>query len=359
VLSARYAVKRDHWRDVSLEIYHHPTHTFNLERMLRGMKDALGYCTRAFGPYQHKTVRIVEFPRYAMFAQAFPNTVPYSEAVGFIARVRDSDPDDINYPYYITAHEVAHQWWAHQVIGANVRGATMTSETLAQYSALMVMKNAYDARHMRRFLKFELDRYLVGRATERERELPLAQNENQPYIHYNKGSVAMYALQDFIGQERVDRALRRYLEAFKWRGPPYSTAADLVGYLRDETPAEYRYLIEDLFETITLYDNRATSATIKQATDGAWDVTVHVVARKFRSDERGAQSELQFADYMDIGALDGEGNALFIERRKLPRGESEQRFRVRERPAKVGVDPLNKLIDRQSDDNVVAPTLAL
>jgi hypothetical protein len=129
--------------------------------------------------------------------------------------------------------------------------------------------------------------------------------------------------------------------------------------LRDETPADYRYLIEDLFETITLYDNRATSATIESAADGAWDVTVHVVARKFRSDERGAQSELQFADYMDIGALDGEGNALFIERRKLPRGESEQRFHVRERPAKVGVDPLNKLIDRQSDDNVVAPTLAL
>jgi hypothetical protein len=187
--------------------------------------------------------------------------------------------------------------------------------------------------------------------------LPLAHNENQPYIHYNKGSVAMYALQDFIGQDRVDRALRRYLEAFELRGPPYSTAADLVGFLRDETPAEYRYLIEDLFETITLYDNRATSATIAQAPDGGWDVTMQVVARKFRSDQRGEQTELDFVDYMDVGALDDDGNALFIERRKLPKGESQQRFHLRERPAKVGVDPLNKLIDRQSDDNVVVPGL--
>lgn len=356
VLSARYAVKRDRWRDVALEIYHYPDHTYNLERMIRGMKDALEYCTTAFGPYPHRVLRIVEFPRYEDFAQAFPNTVPYSESIGFIARVRDDEPDDLNYPYYVTAHEVAHQWWAHQVIGANVRGATMASETLAQYSALMVMKKAYDPQHMRRFLKFELDRYLAGRATETERELPIGHNEDQPYVHYNKGSVAMYALQDMIGQDRVDRALRRYLEAFRWRGPPYSTAADLIGYLREETPEAYRYLIDDLFETITLYDNRATSATLSHAEDGSWDVVVQVVTRKYRSDEHGEQTELDFADYMDVGALDDDGNALFLERRKLPKGASEQRFRLRERPAKVGVDPLHKLIDRSTDDNVVTPS---
>ena len=33
--------------------------------------------------------------------------------------------DAIDYVFYVTAHEVAHQWWAHQVIGANVQGATM------------------------------------------------------------------------------------------------------------------------------------------------------------------------------------------------------------------------------------------
>lgn len=356
VLSARYAVKRDTWRDVALEIYYHPAHTFNLDRMMRGMKDALEYCSTAFGPYEHKVLRIVEFPRYQTFAQAFPNTVPYSESIGFIARVRDQDPDDINYPYYVTAHEVAHQWWAHQVIGANVRGATMLSESLAQYSALMVMKKAYDAHHMRRFLRFELDRYLQGRATERERELPLALNENQSYIHYSKGSLAMYALQDYIGQDRVDRALQRFLEAWKYRGPPYATSADLEKYLREETPPEYLYLIDDLFETITLYDNRAPSATVKKAADGSWDVSLKVVTRKFRSDEHGAQTDLDFSDYMDIGALGSDGEAIFIERRKLPKGESVQQFRVSKQPAKVGVDPLNKLIDRRSDDNVVAPT---
>ena len=46
--------------------------------------------------------------------------MPYSESVGFIANL--NHPDDIDMVYYIVAHEMAHQWWAHQVIGANMRG---------------------------------------------------------------------------------------------------------------------------------------------------------------------------------------------------------------------------------------------
>src|SRR6185295_18945028 len=216
VLSARYEVMRDTWyapgaqEPVNLEIYYHPPHKANLERMMRGMKDSLTYCSEAFGPYQHRQARIIEFPRYQSFAQSFPNTIPYSEAVGFIARVRDDDPDDIDYPYYVTAHELAHQWWGHQVPGADVQGETMLVETLAQYSALMVMKRKYGESKMQRFLRYELDRYLLGRTTEQKKELPLALVENQDYIHYRKGSLIMYALQDYIGEESLNRAIRDY-----------------------------------------------------------------------------------------------------------------------------------------------------
>ncbi|HZI14277.1 MAG TPA: M1 family aminopeptidase, partial [Myxococcus sp.] len=356
VLSARYEVKRDTWREVKLEIYHHPTHTYALDRMMRGMKDALEYCSESFGPYQHRQARILEFPRYAEFAQAFPNTIPYSEGLGFIARVREDNASDVDYPYYVTAHEIAHQWWAHQVVGGRAQGATMTSETLSQYSALMVMKKRYGPQKMKRFLKFELDRYLLGRAVERKKELPLSRVENQQYIHYQKGSLVMYALQDFIGEERVNRALKRYVEKVRFRGPPYTGSAELLSFIREETPPEYQYLLEDLFETITLYDNRAVSATMQKNAQGTWDVSLKVIAKKYRSDDKGEQTELDFNDWMDVGALDENGEALFLEKRKVAKGESELKFTVPVKPAQVGVDPLNKLIDRTSNDNVTAPS---
>jgi hypothetical protein len=361
VLSARYAVMRDTWngpgstQPVALEIYYHPPHTANLERMMAGMKDSLSYCSQAFGPYQHHQARIIEFPRYQQFAQSFPNTIPYSEAVGFIARVRDSDPDDVDYPYYITAHEIAHQWWAHQVVGANVRGATMTSESMAQYSALMVMKRKFGPEQMRRFLKYELDGYLRGRAFEQKKERPLAQNENQLYIHYNKGSVAMYALQDYIGEDRVNAALKSVVDKWKFQGPPYPTAKDLVDAFRAETPPELAYLDDDLFETITLYDNRVKSASMKNE-GSAWKVTMKYVAKKQRADEKGDAKDIDFDDLIDVGALDEKGNAIFVEKRRIKNGEGELTFTSPAKPVKVGLDPLNKLIDRDSGDNVTAPS---
>src|SRR5262249_757584 len=96
ILSARYNVLRDRWKDVDLGIYYHPGHEYALERMRAGLKAALEYCTSNFGPYQNKTARILEFPRYATFAQSFPASIPYSEGIGFIARVDPKSEDDIN-----------------------------------------------------------------------------------------------------------------------------------------------------------------------------------------------------------------------------------------------------------------------
>ena len=59
-----------------------------------------------------------------------------------------------------------------------------------------------------------------GRGTESNEELPLAQVEIQPYIHYEKGSLANYALQRAIGEERVNTGLRRFLEASRFQANP-------------------------------------------------------------------------------------------------------------------------------------------
>src|SRR5262249_40188042 len=80
VLSARYRVMRDSWNDVDLGVYYHPGREYNLAKMMKGLKAALNYCTSNFSPYQHKTLRIVEFPRYESFAQSFPASIPYSES---------------------------------------------------------------------------------------------------------------------------------------------------------------------------------------------------------------------------------------------------------------------------------------
>ena len=355
--SARYVVRNDRWNDVAIGVYYHPGHDYNVDRMIAATKAGLDYFTAAFGPYQHKQFRIIEFPRYQTFAQSFPNTIPYSEGIGFIARVRDDDPDDIDYPYYVTAHELAHQWWGHQVPGADVQGETMLVETLAQYSALMVMKQKYGDAKMRRFLRYELDRYLIGRSGEQKKELPLSRVENQPYIHYRKGSLIMYALADYIGEANLNRAIRAYRDEWAFKGPPFSSTTHLIAKIREVTPPDLQYVLDDFFDTITLYDNRAQSAAAKALPDGRYEVTLTVVARKRKADDLGHEDEAPLHDLIDIGVLGAEGEPLFLEKRRIDREQTSFTVVVGKRPARAGIDPYNKLIDRSPKDNTVAVTV--
>ncbi len=357
VLSARYKVMRDRWNDVALEIYYQPGHEYDLAKMMKGMKKALEYCTSNFSPYQNKTLRIIEFPRYRSFAQSFVASIPFSEGIGFIARVDPTSDQDVDYPYYVTAHEVAHQWWAHQVIGGNVQGATLMSESLAQYTALMVMKHEYGQEHMQRFLKYEMDSYLTGRSGERKRELPLVRVENQGYIHYNKASVVFYALQDYAGEEIINRALHEYVQAVGYQEPPYTYSPELISRLRAVMPPQYAYVIGDMLESITLYENRALSATAKKLPDGSYDVVLKVSARKLRAGELGDEQEIPLADWIDIGVLDDHGKPLYMQRNRIDQKETEFKLHVKGVPAKAGIDPWNKLVDRDPNDNIIQVTM--
>ncbi|WP_017877589.1 M1 family aminopeptidase [Janthinobacterium sp. CG3] len=351
--SGRYAVRHERWQDVAIDVYHHPGHEYNLERITGGVRDALEYYSKHFGPYQHKQVRVVELPRYAKLAQSFPATIALSEGLGFIAKVDDNNPKDIDYPYYVTAHELAHQWWGHQLVAGNTRGASVLSETLAEYSALMVMQKSFGPHKMRRFLRYDLHQYLMGRAEENKKELPLAENEDQNYIHYHKGSLALYLLQDIVGEDKVNGALRTLLARHALAGPPYPSVTTLIEALRRVTPPAQAYLIDDLFESIVLYENHALAASARKRADGKYEVTLKVHATKVRAGELGEERDAPLKDLVDIGVDDKDGNSLLRERKLIAQKESTYTLVVSGKPARAGIDPDNKLIDRKPDDNMI------
>lgn len=362
-VSADYKVATNRWNDVDIEVYYHPEHEWNVENMLRSIRDSLVYYSENFGPYKHKQARIIEFPRISSFAQAFPGTMPYSEGIGFIADIKETD--DIDMVYYVVAHEMAHQWWAHQVVGSNMQGSTLLSETLAQYSALMVMEQAYGRDMMRKFLQYEMDSYLRSRGLEQLKERPLISVEaTQGYIHYRKGSCVMYYLKEMIGEDKINEVLRGLVDKFGYQEPPYPTSLDLLDGLRGVTPPELQYLLNDLFEEITLFANRTESATYEELDDGKFRITLDVVCEKFHADGKGGETSKELDDWIEIGAFakpkNGRrfGDTLHRERKKITSRDSKFEFVVDRLPAKVGVDPFALLIDRMPGDNMKKPTRA-
>ena len=350
-ISARFEVARRKWNGVDIEIYYDAKHPYNIDKMLDAVERSLIYYTENFGPYYHKQARIIEFPRYATFAQAFPGTMPYSEAFGFIINLEDEG--DNNVVGAVIAHEMAHQWWAHQEISANMQGGTMLTESFAEYSALMVMKKDIGAFATKDFLKYDLDRYLVGRSQETVKELPLYKVENQGYIHYGKGSVVLYALQDYIGEEKVNRALRNFLDEFKY-STPYPTSLDFLEYLEPEVPDSLQYLLDDWFREITLYDNRLKEAKVEDLENGRYRVTMDIETYKLKADTLGAETRVPMNDWVDVGLYaDAEETDLIMEKRvKFDSTSVSFSFEVDQKPVKAAIDPRRILIERVYSDNV-------
>jgi aminopeptidase N len=231
---------------------------------------------------------------------------------------------------------------------------------MAQYSALMVMEKEYGRDKMRKFLKYELNSYLAGRGGELVAEVPLMLVENQGYIHYRKGSLVMYALRDAVGEENVNAALRNIIGRWAFQGPPYVRTTEMLDQFRAITPPARQSLLHDLFETITLYDNKATDVTATHTSDGKYRVRVTVSSKKFRADGMGNEKAVPLDDWIDIGVLaagatkKADGRPLILEKRHITQSPSTFEFVVGEKPATAGIDPLNKLIDRNPDDNVKA-----
>ena len=269
--------------------------------------------------------------------------------------------------------------WAHQVIGADVLGATMLSESMSEYVSLKVLEHQHGKPKMRKFLKDALDGYLMQRTFETKREKPLMYNDGQGYIRYQKGSLVLYALSDYIGEEKLNGALKKYVEKVQFQEPPYTTSIEMVNYIREVTPDSLQYVIKDMFETITLYKNRIVAVESTELENGTYQVDIEFEVSKYRNDEKGKKFygekvgdtlsyktdkmsspilSLPLADYIDIGVfskeeVDGKKKEkqLYFQKHKITQIHNKITLIVNEKPIEVGVDPYNKLIDTKSDDN--------
>jgi aminopeptidase N len=358
VFSARYAVHEGRWtpagggpeQAVALQIFHHPPHRYNLERMTAGMKASLDYYTSVFGPFPYRELRVVEVPPYSINGRAYPSAVAFAEQ-NFITR---TEPGLVDLTFFGTAHEVAHQWWGGQVRAAHAKGRAFVSESLANYSAMMVTEKVLGPAEVRRVYDYQMNRYLVQRG-EFGRDVPLLLVDDHPYVSYGKGAVALYTLREHIGAEAVNGALRRFLEKYRGSGPPYPTSLDLYAELRAVTPPSLHYLLTDLFETITLWSVKTTSAAARRLGDGRYEVTLDVVAQKMRADSVGAETPTPMNDFVEVGVFaQGKEDPVYLTRHRIRTGRQTIRIIVPQAPSRAGLDPYGKLIERERDDNVVA-----
>ena len=354
--SARYEVARDRWNHVELEIYYDPKHPFNIAAMMATAKRALEFFSKEFAPYEYSYLRILECPRYLKGARFHPGTVPYSEGTGFVNDLREWENVD-----YGVIHELAHMWWGLRITGAQMQGRQMLNENMVEYATQMLFREYYPPVYTNRLTRGMLGGYLNSRSDEDEAELPLMYAEERGH----KGPLALYALQDIIGKEKLHQALRNFLRDYSFQTSPCPTSRDLINALRAEAGPEYQQLITDLFERIVLYDLQVDAASARKV-DGGYEVTIEVTARQFEADGRGKETEEPLDTWFDVAVfaetkenLDGV-TPLYIAKHRLRSGKQVLTVRTSERPGIVALDPFHKRVERSAENNsriITAPPI--
>lgn len=351
--SARYEVARDRWHNVTLEIYYDPKHPFNVAAMLETAKRGLEMYSTEFAPYQYSYLRVLEYPRYRTAAKFMPGMIAYSEAIGFVTDLRRQDNAD-----YAVMHELAHMWWGDRIIGAQIQGRQMLNEVMAEYSSLMLFKKYYPSVYTNRITGAMLDAYLNGRSQENEKELPVMYTENQGYLRA-KGPLALYALQDIMGREKVHQALRNFLNDYSFQTAPCPTSRDLVNALLAAGGPNYQQLITDLFERIVLYDVQVDAVDVKEIA-GGYQATIEITAKQVTADGRGKETEEPLDTWFDVALFPKTDEPLeevapsYIEKRRLHSGKQILTIRTSNRPGIVAVDPFHKRIERNAQNNSLA-----
>ncbi len=355
MLSGEYELVEDNFQGVDLQIYYHRNHHFNIENMMRGMKASLAYCSSNFGKYPYKDVRIVEatavgYPGNGT-ATSQPTIFTWQENGGFISNLED--PESLDVVFSTTTHEMAHQWFGHILRPATTAGVAVLVETLAQWVRLQCLEDEFGEQIAIDFLQTEMDIYLANRQRDFLGEVPMIKTENQAYLNYRKGSVVMNALEEYISEDSVNSALRSLIDKFAFKGERYPTTLDLVAAFRKVTPESLQYVITDLFEHITLFENQATDASYQRLNDGSYILELEVSSRKFRSDGIGNESEIEINDYIPI-IVYGESDKVIYEKFHLiNQSHSNIAIILDKKPESAGIDPNLILIDRTSENNQI------
>jgi hypothetical protein len=168
----------------------------------------------------------------------------------------------------------------------------------------------------------------------------------------------MYYLKEMIGEDKVNNALRGFLEKFRYKNPPYPVSLDAIDEFYAQTPDSLDYVVKDLFEDITLFENRTIATTSKELPDGKYEVNITIECRKLKADDLGKETEVPINDYIEIGAFEKPengkkyGKTLYRQRVKISQKDNNFTFIVASKPDKAGVDPFSLLVDRNPEDNL-------
>jgi len=235
VMSDRFEMVETTVDGITVRSYYLPQDRVGGEAILQYAADALRVYGARFGPYPYTELDVVEAPIGA----------GGMESPGLITVQDQHYTLHQGYAEFLTAHEVAHQWW-YNLVGNHQQVAPWIDESLTNYCVLPYYQEVRGpARAAEAKVWYLSGPYELAREAGQDLPINLAAEAYPNPIYYRivyaKGGLFYDALQARLGDERFFAILRDYADAYRWS---MVTEAELLGFWRERAGQG----IEDLIE---------------------------------------------------------------------------------------------------------------
>lgn len=350
--AAAYTIKTEIYKGITLKFCYLEKQVYNLKVMVKAVKDAIDYGSSNFSNYGLKQFVMAEIPQYRGAATAYPGLIFSAEKISFMGNF--SDGNVVDQSYAVTAHEVAHQWWANQISPLAIPGSKVLTESLAKYTEAMVAEKAFGKMYLRKYLRDDNYLYFANKDRNGE-ELPLSKTVDQAYVYYQKGGLVLYGIKEAIGEKKMNAALSRLLQNYRFPNQKPDVHALMNELMKEVTPQQVK-LIKDGFEKVVSYGMKIKFLNCKPSTNGSYKLTVEVELAQM---EDGSSSVTVPDLDVDIAVFkeqeedwNSSSKPIYLKKHHFSKTKTIITIEVDEKPKAVAIDPFAYYLDEDLTDNV-------
>ena len=256
-------------------------------------------------------------------------------------------------------HEVAHQYWGHTLSAKPVAGGSILIEGFAKYTEAVVMEKMFGKRAVYELSENARRRYFSGRSYATDLEPPVYKVLGQGYISYGKTLNVMLALRDLIGEEQVNRVLKKITDTYRNSDTLEANTIEFLDMVYNVTPKEHHHLIDDWFKKIITYHLSIEESSYEELENGTYEITATVKSRRFETIGKGEIIQIGINEPIKIGAfkthpsmVKEDSSVLYYESNQINKEITEVKFIVSEIPDYIAIDPYGTRSDENLVDNI-------
>ncbi|AFJ01568.1 membrane protein, putative [Methylophaga frappieri] len=355
MVSGRYQLTSASWQPdngdppVQIEIYAHPAHHYNVQRMIDAAKLALSAGTEQWGTFPYQQLRIAEIPNGMAETQVSGNLVIIPEKQAWLNDKRPSATSD--WITYQITRDISRIWW-QQIAVAALQGHQLITQAIPAVEGLRALEHKFGQPASTDFIDQISDAYLRQRTTEDQQEAAVRYLDDEAYANH-KATLSLFSAYKLLGQDAYHQLLKRFYSSHRQlSSAPFTNSGALVKQLLSQAKAAQRKQLDPLFHDSRFYDFQIEQTDISPRNQGRYRVQATFSATQYRY-LNGKDVAAEYNGFVRVQITSQKPNSplLFDQLVQFEHGRAFINIELEYEPAAILINPDRQLLERSPSNN--------